>query len=243
MLNARMCVEDNTSNCVGVCVCTCVVCMLHGAACRVCVEEQVTCMCASCSLPHTRSRRAPLTTCALRVPSLPPSPLTAAAPCGLSHLLPCVVCCLCKQSTQVLPILLIVLVTFFSTQSEPVYSLAADAKYTHQLQTSRLGVSYWVKDKVEFEKAYPTSSRKRQEVERHVSGVCVVSGGWGLRRHTRRWAGTGEQGGRLAAERVVCCVLPCRDEPFRHIHTHARLSTQHALVLPLTMLHHYLFCC
>lgn len=72
---------------------------------------------------------------------------------------------------QVLPILLIVLVTFFSTQTEPVYSLAQDAKYGHQLHTGRLGVSFWVKDKQEFEKTYPLGNYKRTEVERSVSAV------------------------------------------------------------------------
>lgn len=69
-----------------------------------------------------------------------------------------------------LPILLIVLVTFFSSQGEPVYSLAKDAKYTHQLNTGRLGVSFWVKDRREFDKTYPLGHHKRLEVERHVSG-------------------------------------------------------------------------
>jgi hypothetical protein len=70
---------------------------------------------------------------------------------------------------QVLPILLVVLVTFFSTQSEPVYSLAQDGKYVHQLHTGRLGVSYWVKDRTDFDRAYPIGNYKRLEVERHVS--------------------------------------------------------------------------
>lgn len=74
---------------------------------------------------------------------------------------------------QVLPILLIVLVTFFSTQTEPVYSLAQDAKYVHQMHTNRLGVSFWVKDKVEFNKAYPIGNYKRLEVERHVSAIAA----------------------------------------------------------------------
>jgi hypothetical protein len=68
----------------------------------------------------------------------------------------------------VLPILLIVLVTFFSTQTDPVYSLAADAKYSQQLHTNRLGVAFWVKDRGEFDKAYPIGNYKRLEVERQV---------------------------------------------------------------------------
>lgn len=90
-----------------------------------------------------------------------------------------------------LPILLIVLVTFFGTQSEPVYSLAREGKYVHELHTGRLGVSFWVKDKAEFNKAYPVASYKRLEVERHVSAGWV--GGCGLVGGCRgvRWRGGG----------------------------------------------------
>jgi hypothetical protein len=77
---------------------------------------------------------------------------------------------------QVLPILLIVLVTFFSSHSEPVYSLARDAKYVHQLHTGRLGVPYWVKNQGEFDKAYPIGNYKRLEVERQVSVLTEGSG-------------------------------------------------------------------
>uniref|UniRef100_A0A383VZ20 J domain-containing protein n=1 Tax=Tetradesmus obliquus TaxID=3088 RepID=A0A383VZ20_TETOB len=69
---------------------------------------------------------------------------------------------------QLLPVLLIVGLTLFSSSSEPSYSLVQDGKFTVEFQTARIGVNFYVKDAKDFQTNFPLHSQKRLMLERQV---------------------------------------------------------------------------
>ncbi|KAF6262338.1 DnaJ-like protein [Scenedesmus sp. NREL 46B-D3] len=69
---------------------------------------------------------------------------------------------------QLLPVLLVVGLTLFSSSGEPSYSLVQDTKFAVELQTQRMGVNFYVKDAKDFETTFPSRSNKRLMLERQV---------------------------------------------------------------------------
>lgn len=70
---------------------------------------------------------------------------------------------------QLLPVLLLVFLTFFNGSSDPAFQLLRDAKYREKINTARLGVPFYVKGLSEFDAKYPPQSHSRLVVERQVS--------------------------------------------------------------------------
>uniref|UniRef100_A0A061S2H6 DnaJ homolog subfamily B member 12 n=1 Tax=Tetraselmis sp. GSL018 TaxID=582737 RepID=A0A061S2H6_9CHLO len=68
---------------------------------------------------------------------------------------------------QLLPVLLILLLTFFNGSNEPVYSLEKTSQFPDQLTTAPHGIPYYVK-LGQFKKEYPKGSQNRANVEAHV---------------------------------------------------------------------------
>jgi hypothetical protein len=69
---------------------------------------------------------------------------------------------------QLLPVILIVGLTLFSSSTEPSYSLVRDSKFAVELQTQRTGVNFYVKDAKDFQTNFPPNSQKRLMLERQV---------------------------------------------------------------------------
>jgi hypothetical protein len=69
---------------------------------------------------------------------------------------------------QLLPVILIVGLTLFSSSTEPSYSLVQDSKFAVELQTQRTGVNFYVKDAKDFQTNFPPNSQKRLMLERQV---------------------------------------------------------------------------
>ncbi|KAL6770549.1 hypothetical protein ACKKBF_B31715 [Auxenochlorella protothecoides x Auxenochlorella symbiontica] len=73
-----------------------------------------------------------------------------------------------RQLLQLAPLLLLLLVTFMSRPSAPVFSLHKTADYPVMLSTVRHEVPYYVPNLKAFEKEYPARSQPRARVEHHV---------------------------------------------------------------------------
>ncbi|KAG1655323.1 hypothetical protein FOA52_008235 [Chlamydomonas sp. UWO 241] len=69
---------------------------------------------------------------------------------------------------QLLPVLLLLLLTLFSSASSPSYQLSQDSRYPARLRTQRLDVPYYVPSEYEFERSYPIRSSARTKLERQV---------------------------------------------------------------------------
>jgi len=68
---------------------------------------------------------------------------------------------------QLLPVLLILLVTFFNSQNEPVYSLQKSSQFPDNMATEKHGIQFFVKMNT-FNKEYPIGSSARNQLEQHV---------------------------------------------------------------------------
>lgn len=66
---------------------------------------------------------------------------------------------------QLIPILLLLLFTFFQSQSSPDASLAQQGEYRHPFSTVRHGVPYWVKNSGGHISKYPDGSSARSRLE------------------------------------------------------------------------------
>ncbi|GLC37065.1 hypothetical protein PLESTB_001395500 [Pleodorina starrii] len=72
---------------------------------------------------------------------------------------------------QLMPILLILVFTFFQSSQSPPFSLAPDATYRVQVLTQRLAIPFYVKTNAELEKSYPFNSDARLRLERQVESA------------------------------------------------------------------------
>ncbi|KAK9830407.1 hypothetical protein WJX72_011593 [[Myrmecia] bisecta] len=72
------------------------------------------------------------------------------------------------QLMHLLPVLLLLLFTFFSSPSDPVFSLDPTGDYRDAQTTRQFKVPYYVKNNAEFEKQHPHNSRERHRVEQEV---------------------------------------------------------------------------
>lgn len=68
---------------------------------------------------------------------------------------------------QLLPVILILLLTFFNSPAEPAYSLKRSHQFPDPMLTETHGVKYYVK-LPSFQKDHPTGSKERAQVEAHV---------------------------------------------------------------------------
>mmetsp|Transcript_26819 Transcript_26819/g.58485 ORF Transcript_26819/g.58485 Transcript_26819/m.58485 type:complete len:448 (-) Transcript_26819:459-1802(-) len=69
---------------------------------------------------------------------------------------------------QFLPVVLLLLFTFFSSTSAPAYSFSRDRGYIDAMKTDRLEVNFYVKNRHEWEKTYARGSYTRAKMERQI---------------------------------------------------------------------------
>ncbi|PNW79463.1 hypothetical protein CHLRE_09g416100v5 [Chlamydomonas reinhardtii] len=72
---------------------------------------------------------------------------------------------------QLMPILLILVFTFFQSSQSPPYSLVQESAYKVELLTQRLSIPFYVKSVPELERAYPAGSSARYRLERQVESA------------------------------------------------------------------------
>lgn len=71
---------------------------------------------------------------------------------------------------QLIPIVLLLLFTFFSTQSSPDVSLDRQGDYKFPVTTGRYQVPYWVKSTAAHDSSYPDHSSARRRLEDTIEG-------------------------------------------------------------------------
>jgi len=69
---------------------------------------------------------------------------------------------------QVLPVLLLVLLSWFSGSGTPVFSVAPNQQFSVRMQTKRLSLPFFVPNEYDFERQYPIRSSQRAKLERQV---------------------------------------------------------------------------
>ncbi|KXZ45407.1 hypothetical protein GPECTOR_55g313 [Gonium pectorale] len=72
---------------------------------------------------------------------------------------------------QLMPVLLILVFTFFQSSQSPPYSLVQESSYKVELLTTRLSIPFYVKSVAELERSYPTGSSARHRLERQVESA------------------------------------------------------------------------
>ncbi|GFR42871.1 hypothetical protein Agub_g3862 [Astrephomene gubernaculifera] len=72
---------------------------------------------------------------------------------------------------QLMPIVLIVVFTFFQSSQSPPYSLVQDSSYRVELRTVRLSIPFYVKSVGELERSYPLGGGARHRLERQVESA------------------------------------------------------------------------
>lgn len=122
---------------------------------------------------------------------------------------------------QLLPLLLVVFLTLFSSRPEPAYVLTpgggGDGRggtglYRQQLRTSRLEVPFYVRSADDFQRTYPLGSRARQRMDREIEGDHYDRTHVRCQHELLSRQRAAAWGGRAARERAAAMETPFCDE-------------------------------
>lgn len=120
---------------------------------------------------------------------------------------------------QLLPLLLVVFLTLFSSRPEPAYVLSpgGDGRggagaYREAMVTHRLEVPFYVKSAAEFARRYPDGSRARQRVDREIEGDHYDRTHVRCQHELLQRQRLAAWGGRAARERAAAMATPFCDE-------------------------------
>lgn len=72
---------------------------------------------------------------------------------------------------HVLPLIVLFMYTFFSGPSEAAYKMSRDGAFTELMKTKKFAVPFYVKSRSKFEKAYPTGSYYRTQLELQINAT------------------------------------------------------------------------